>query len=540
MEKIFYDVFHDYQSIKVHNENKSFLYMTKNKFSYEKSPNLLEEEMNNEFILNTKPSKEVFNSIFMANNIENKTENQEIEEKNCYLSKNMDNKNDNNSKESEEVINSSKNDENIDSNFNSFNSGRWGVEEHQKFIEGILKFGNDWKKVQNIIKTRSSTQARSHAQKFFLKLKKEIKSDILLDKDKLFDYIVNYCSSFLKSDGNFTLSNEQKEKLISVIKANLKVEKTEDDLNNQDKDDKGDNIDDIIDINEKEELANEDYMGVYKNKKNDMNDYKNKMSFDIEEKDKKIIFCFKKRKNTDLSYKSHISKIFNIKKDISHKNSMDISKSNDAFENKNIISKKYNDKNKNIKKININHHFIVNKIVDTNNNINNINDKNNMINQPSINNYNINNAKFYIQNNYYNIINNSYNKEKNNNEINIKNNYYQLYNPQNAFNQEIKEIYNSNNKTKLNDLYELEQQNLNIIFRDKNFFPRLNENTQEESKIKKYENEQNDPFNIQLENISVNDMKDNDKEYKKYYNREEKNEQSDSIPEMSNSLIRNN
>ena len=52
------------------------------------------------------------------------------------------------------------------------------------FIEGILKFGNDWKKVQNIIKTRSSTQARSHAQKFFLKLKKEIKSDILLDKDK--------------------------------------------------------------------------------------------------------------------------------------------------------------------------------------------------------------------------------------------------------------------------------------------------------------------------------------------------------------------
>ena len=85
MEKIFYDVFHDYQSIKEHNENKSFLYMTKNKFSYEKSPNLLEEEMNNEFILNSKPSKEVFNSIFMANNIENKTENQEIEEKNCYL-----------------------------------------------------------------------------------------------------------------------------------------------------------------------------------------------------------------------------------------------------------------------------------------------------------------------------------------------------------------------------------------------------------------------------------------------------------------------
>ena len=46
-----------------------------------------------------------------------------------------------------------------------------GEEEHQKFIDGILEYGNEWKKVQQIIKTRSSTQARSHAQKFFLKLK---------------------------------------------------------------------------------------------------------------------------------------------------------------------------------------------------------------------------------------------------------------------------------------------------------------------------------------------------------------------------------
>ena len=50
--------------------------------------------------------------------------------------------------------------------------GRWTKEEHKKFIEAIIKFGNDWKEVQAYINTRTSTQARSHAQKFFEKIKK--------------------------------------------------------------------------------------------------------------------------------------------------------------------------------------------------------------------------------------------------------------------------------------------------------------------------------------------------------------------------------
>jgi len=54
-----------------------------------------------------------------------------------------------------------------------FNTGRWQKEEHQTFVEAILKFGNEWKKVQKYVKTRSSTQARSHAQKFFYKIKKK-------------------------------------------------------------------------------------------------------------------------------------------------------------------------------------------------------------------------------------------------------------------------------------------------------------------------------------------------------------------------------
>jgi SHAQKYF class myb-like DNA-binding protein len=57
----------------------------------------------------------------------------------------------------------------------NFNIGRWTEQEHKKFLEAILMYGNEWKKVQKYISTRSSTQARSHAQKFFLRLKKNIK-----------------------------------------------------------------------------------------------------------------------------------------------------------------------------------------------------------------------------------------------------------------------------------------------------------------------------------------------------------------------------
>ena len=52
-------------------------------------------------------------------------------------------------------------------------SGRWSKEEHRKFLEGLEIYGKDWKKVQMHIKTRTTTQTRSHAQKFFAKTKKK-------------------------------------------------------------------------------------------------------------------------------------------------------------------------------------------------------------------------------------------------------------------------------------------------------------------------------------------------------------------------------
>lgn len=68
-----------------------------------------------------------------------------------------------------------------------FNHGRWSKEEHEKFIEAIIKYKSEWKKVQEHIQTRSSIQARSHAQKFFMKMNKSSSYNIkdLKDGDKI-------------------------------------------------------------------------------------------------------------------------------------------------------------------------------------------------------------------------------------------------------------------------------------------------------------------------------------------------------------------
>ncbi len=63
----------------------------------------------------------------------------------------------------------------------SFNTGRWQQDEHQRFIEALLKYGNDWKSVQKHVVSRSSTQARSHAQKFFVKIGKTQIENLQLD-----------------------------------------------------------------------------------------------------------------------------------------------------------------------------------------------------------------------------------------------------------------------------------------------------------------------------------------------------------------------
>ena len=40
-----------------------------------------------------------------------------------------------------------------------FSRGRWTQEEHERFLQALHFYGRDWSKVQNFVKTRSSTQA---------------------------------------------------------------------------------------------------------------------------------------------------------------------------------------------------------------------------------------------------------------------------------------------------------------------------------------------------------------------------------------------
>lgn len=45
--------------------------------------------------------------------------------------------------------------------------------EHVRFLEALKMYGKNWKKVEEHVATRTSTQARSHAQKFFANILKK-------------------------------------------------------------------------------------------------------------------------------------------------------------------------------------------------------------------------------------------------------------------------------------------------------------------------------------------------------------------------------
>ena len=52
-------------------------------------------------------------------------------------------------------------------------NGRWSTLEHLKFLEALKRFGKNWREIEKFIGSRTSTQARSHAQKFFANIEKE-------------------------------------------------------------------------------------------------------------------------------------------------------------------------------------------------------------------------------------------------------------------------------------------------------------------------------------------------------------------------------
>lgn len=54
--------------------------------------------------------------------------------------------------------------------------GRWSDHEHTVFLEGLQKYGKQWKTIANMIGTRTVVQVRTHAQKYFMKAQK-VKGD---------------------------------------------------------------------------------------------------------------------------------------------------------------------------------------------------------------------------------------------------------------------------------------------------------------------------------------------------------------------------
>ena len=188
---------------------------------------------------------------------------------------------------------------NSNSEIEDLNNGRWSKEEQKRFAEAVLKFGNDWKKMQNYIFSRNITQIRSHAQKFLLKLKENnFLKDKGLDQNLSWTKVMNYLNKILTYD-------ELKDVLFSVEQADEKknVRKNYKNLKKIKKN-KGNNKKSECTINDSE--TNNSTLNCFEydsNKKNNLNlNEENKYIINHkinkqEEEDKeilqKIIECFK-------------------------------------------------------------------------------------------------------------------------------------------------------------------------------------------------------------------------------------------------------
>ena len=300
-----------------------------------------------------------------------------------------------------------------------FSVGRWTKEEHKNFLKGMKEYGNDWKMVQKIIKTRSRFQIRSHAQKYFMRLKKKVKNSYMkFNAINLINYVFNNIKKF---NGGQPVTVNQRKRALNVIISNFRnfgkdeiescnmVVKESKIMSSQNKGDKS-------------TFFEKEYNKNITSKKNniiiEINSVKN--DDNIEDKnnvqENKMEFCNKKRKNT-----SPINKIFQINKVIKHKYSNNFNKINENSNKQNFENLKKSKIKKSKKKIESKNKFIQNiicPVISESYNINNnTNNFNNLICNISINNdmSNINN-NFNNKGNMNSFTNNNF--EANNGNIN--------------------------------------------------------------------------------------------------------------------------
>jgi SHAQKYF class myb-like DNA-binding protein len=166
--------------------------------------------------------------------------------------------------------------------------GRWSKEEQYRFAEAVLKYGNDWKKIQNHVFSRNITQVRSHAQKYLMKLKE---NNFLKDKGikQNLSWIktMNYLKDVLTYD-------ELKDVLFSVVQNEIKKnEKSKDDERKKNIKNNKKRIEDTNNCTDKEINNNRDeqYNNNYINLDCEEEKYylKNKMMEEKEEKEEKEI-----------------------------------------------------------------------------------------------------------------------------------------------------------------------------------------------------------------------------------------------------------